>query len=69
MATSGLSNDNFPLPWLRPRESGQLSTIIHQNHGITISKLYYRASKASPTLGCSIEISHDRYIIIYYTGA
>ena len=64
MATSGLSNDNFPLPRLRPRESGQLSTIIPQNHGITISKLYYRASKAIPTLGCSIEISRDIYIFI-----
>ena len=38
MATSGLSNDNCPLPLrLRPRESGQLSMIIPQNHGITIT--------------------------------
>ena len=41
----------------RPRESGQLSTIIPHNHGITIT--YNWASVASPTWGCSIEILGD----------
>ena len=34
MATSGLSNDNCP------RELGQLSTIIPQNHSITVTYMY-----------------------------
>ena len=29
---------------------------------------YYWASEASPTLGCSIEISRDIYIHIYVVG-
>ena len=31
----------------------------------TIFLVYYWASEASPTLGCSIEISRDIYIYIY----
>ena len=30
----------------------------------TIFLVYYRASEASPTLGCSIEISRDIYIYV-----
>ena len=41
MATSGLSNDKCP------RESGQLSTIIPQNHGITTRKMVPIMGRAS----------------------
>ena len=30
--------------------------------------IYYWASEASPTLGCSIEISHDIYNVYMYVG-
>ena len=33
--------------------------------GTTFSSYYYWASEASPTLGCSIEISRDIYIYVY----
>ena len=40
MATSGLSNDNCPLSRASPPGSGQLSPIIPQYHGITITHTY-----------------------------
>ena len=51
MATSGLLNDNCP------RESGQLSTIIPQNHGITTRNVLLSAQmgeRASVVLICNI---------------
>ena len=44
-----------------------IHTNIHTNIHIYTRKMVPITGRASPTLGCSIEISHDIYI--YYIGA
>ena len=61
MATSGLSYDNRSSP------SGfalGIGMVINDNSSVLrINITYNWASKASPTLGCSIEISRDIYVV------
>ena len=55
-----------PLPRTSPSGTGRLSMIIPRYYGLTITNW---ASEASPTLGCSIEISRDIYVYMYiYVG-
>ena len=50
-----------------PSQTGRIKVKGHGASGYIVRFIYNWASKASPTLGCSIEISRNMYIA-YYTS-
>ena len=64
MATSGLSNYNCPLPWLRPRESGHVSQITPQNHGITTRKMVPITGRAGSYLEFKFQLNPINFSLL-----
>ena len=57
MATSGLSYDNYPFPWAPPSGLGQLSAIITQILGLTITYISYYVDTAKVKQRFKLDIS------------